>query len=126
MEYAQWTIQITLAGVVSLAALVLGLYAKKKHPELAEAAIQNPLKGNGLLQVQDTSVHSPCFIGLTKDDLKEWCEEEQKRILQAISRETEASIHNAINGWKGSTDARLANIENMLNILVSQAMATKL
>jgi len=59
---------------------------------------------------------------MTKDE----CKEEQNKMLQTINKEMENSIHNAINGWKGSTDARLANIENMLNILVSQAMATKL
>ena len=125
MDFAQFSLQISLVGIVSLISLFLGLlWGVHKYPNVLNANVRNPLNGEGLFSVEDldNSKQTPFFGCLTKEELRDWCTIEQEKVVHKIGEQTENSIHVALNGWKASTNKRLENIEKLLKLLLNKAM----
>jgi hypothetical protein len=113
---AEIVFYITSSGITAMLSFVLYLLGVK--PRTANARIGNPFKGEKFINEENATSFEE---KMSDEDVKDWCRqfcgEEQQKLMEILNRETRIAISNTVNGWKASTTQQIKNINQNLTRL---------
>lgn len=115
MIASELVFQISLLGVFTVLNAIAGWLLSKKA-QGAEFEFGNPFRdGDRLLKVKTTEADPDT---ITHDYLDRWCKDRQIGCREKLAEEGDNALHLALNGWRATTDLRIAHAEEQIKTLV--------